>query len=509
MSDDDDFNSSSNDMSDFDEGDDEDDMDMSSNDGLSDELSDFSAEASNKKANEFVYEVLSAEEVMAKPLQMIEEVNEVLQVHPMLARQVLQYFNWNKENAVQRYFTEQEKIFKEAKLPRPEDLKSMADLPAKIDCTICFDTCKKSDVDALPCGHVFCKPCWRDYLMGQVLREGTARITCPAHNCHLSMDELSVLRLMDDQDGKKMYTKLAAKAFVRELKSLRWCPGSDCEYALKAEIMLPREVECKCGLKFCFQCGLPFHRPAPCDAMLKWEQKRSTEGESLAFFAKNTKNCPKCKALIYKDQGCQYMRCQQCSHAFCWICLTAVDHKSHNCNKFTGVSQDSERNEWNRYTHFYERWKGHADATKYEAKLMAKAEQIMKQLTEKGMNWIDAQFIKTAVESLKKARAILAVSYIMGYFLPTGTHVELFENYQGFMEEATEKLSEVLEDKKKDLIVDKRLEIINLTENLKVRIENFTAACEDDAFKAASGYKKEDKTFEIEAAYEGWIYNAS
>lgn len=224
------------------------------------------------------------------------------------------------------------------------------------------------------------------------------------------------------------------------------------------------------------------------------------------------------------------MRCQQCQHAFCWLCLGAFDHKAHNCNKFTGVEKGTERNEWNRYTHFYERYKvkifppsslspcfnvvlsslskAHADAVKFEPKLMAKAEQIMKQLTEKGMNWIDAQFIKTAVEMLKKARAILAVSYIMGYFLPEGTHIELFENYQGFMEEATEKLSEVLEDKKNELIVSKRLEVINLTESLKVRIENFCNAVEDNAFKAASGYQAADKLYEVEAEYQGWIYNA-
>ena len=155
-------------------------MDVGSDKDDGSELSDFSQEEPKEK--DFEYEILSAEEVMAKPLQMIEEVNEVLQVHPMLARQVLQYFNWNKENAVQRYFSEQEKvrrggkgarpraadtwqIFREAKLPRPEDLKTMASLPAKVDCTICFDTCAKKDVDALPCGHVFCRACWRDYLL--------------------------------------------------------------------------------------------------------------------------------------------------------------------------------------------------------------------------------------------------------------------------------------------------------------------------------------------------------
>ena len=101
--------------------------------------------------------------------------------------------------------------------------------------------------------------------------------------------------------------------------------------------------------------------------------------------------------------------------------------------------------------------------------LSAKSEQILKQLTDKGMNWIDAQFVKVAVQTVMQARAILAVSYVMGYFLPEGTNVELFESHQGFMEEATEKLSQVLEDKKEDAVVGRRIEVINLTENLKAR----------------------------------------
>jgi hypothetical protein len=62
---------------------------------------------------------------------------------------------------------------------------------------------------------------------------------------------------------------------------------------VRADLTLPKEVTCKCGSKFCFVCGLPYHRPATCDVMHRWEQKKSSEGESLAFFAKNTKNCPK------------------------------------------------------------------------------------------------------------------------------------------------------------------------------------------------------------------------
>jgi hypothetical protein len=44
--------------------------------------------------------------------------------------------------------------------------------------------------------------------MVKVLREGTARIECPANKCHLAMDELSVMRLIGSEDGKKLFTKV-------------------------------------------------------------------------------------------------------------------------------------------------------------------------------------------------------------------------------------------------------------------------------------------------------------
>ncbi len=34
----------------------------------------------------------------------------------------------------------------------------------------------------------------------------------------------------------------------------------------------------------------------------------------------NVKNCPKCRARIEKDGGCNHMTCQTCNHEWCWIC---------------------------------------------------------------------------------------------------------------------------------------------------------------------------------------------
>lgn len=51
---------------------------------------------------------------------------------------------------------------------------------------------------------------------------------------------------------------------------------------------------------------------------------------------------------------------------------------------------------------FFQRWKGHADANKYEAKLVAKAELIMKQLTDKGEEEKEKDSITLKLDSQKE-----------------------------------------------------------------------------------------------------------
>ena len=74
-----------------------------------------------------------------------------------------------------RYYTEKDKIMKSAQIPNPEDLKDIKNFPEVMDCTICFDEVKKRDLDALPCGHIFCKSCWNDYLTVMVSKNGASK----------------------------------------------------------------------------------------------------------------------------------------------------------------------------------------------------------------------------------------------------------------------------------------------------------------------------------------------
>ena len=54
--------------------------------------------------------------------------------------------------------------------------------------------------------------------------------------------------------------------------------------------------------------------------MARWIIKNSAESENLNWILANTKQCPKCKRPIEKNQGCMHMTCSQCKFEFCWLC---------------------------------------------------------------------------------------------------------------------------------------------------------------------------------------------
>ena len=62
-----------------------------------------------------------------------------------------------------------------------------------------------------------------------------------------------------------------------------------------------------------------------------------------------------------------------------------------------------------------------------------------------GMGWTEAQFLRKAVDTLSKCRRTLMYTYVFAYYLNKNTQLEIFEDNQSDLENATEILSQYLE----------------------------------------------------------------
>lgn len=133
-------------------------------------------------------------------------------------------------------------------------------------CDICCDDDPDMETVCVACGHRFCKTCYVHYLRQKIRDEGESRrIECPQDKCTVIVDEKTVERLMDPSTNEK-YRTLLNRTFVDDNDYLRWCPAPDCEYAIECHIpstsltSIVPTVQCNCGFRFCFGCGLADHQ---------------------------------------------------------------------------------------------------------------------------------------------------------------------------------------------------------------------------------------------------------
>ena len=97
-----------------------------------------------------------------------------------------------------------------------------------------------------------------------------------------------------------------------------FCSTPDCDVIVKMSgetrsgfHNLGIEINCECGETLCSKCGNQWHSPVKCELIKKWKIKCSDDSETMNWLNANTKECPKCKAAIEKNGGCNHMTCSK------------------------------------------------------------------------------------------------------------------------------------------------------------------------------------------------------
>ncbi|CAG0901879.1 unnamed protein product [Cyprideis torosa] len=392
---------------------------------------------------DFESEVFSTSEVVQYMMDCIEEVNSVLQLPVTITRMLLQYFQWDEEKLMEKFYDsgDSDELFKAAGIAKPPIVEAdffLSDTTIGV-CDICLLT---EQMFGWQCGHRFCLGCWDQYLTTKIMEDGKGQsIPCPASACDVLLDDLTVMKLVKDSRVRLRHQHLITNSFVQCNRQLKWCPAPDCNFCIKLDDPGPRSVQCQCGHIFCFRCVRSYHEPVPCALLNKWNRHY----QKYSYFIMHTKQCPKCGGLIEKSGGCNYVKCKYsgCNAEFCWICLRLTHFHFKGCNRFKEEEKGQVGTVGLRYTFFCKRFLSHSQSRKLESGLY---EVIWNQKNDHSVTSIEVQYLTKAVDILLACRTVLMHAFVFAFYVrDKNGQVAIFEENQRDLEAATECLSECLE----------------------------------------------------------------
>ncbi|XP_058069161.1 probable E3 ubiquitin-protein ligase ARI2 [Magnolia sinica] len=433
-------------------------------------------------------QVITKESLLEAQREDLCQVMDMLMLKERHARTLLIHHRWN----VERLSTElvekgRDRLFSEAGVTIEERKKHA--LPwsysrSLVTCNICFEEVSPNAVTTMDCGHCFCNDCWTENFIVQINDGQSKHIRCMEHKCNAICDEAVVRNLVSAKhpDIAERFDRHLLESYIVDNNKVKWCPSvPHCGNAIRVKGDSYCEVECTCGLQFCFNCLSEAHSPCTCQMWKFWGQKCQDESETVNWITVNTKPCPTCHKIVEKNGGCNLVVCT-CLQSFCWLCgaATGISHTwttidNHSCVRFgEDITEKAEcaKRDLHRYTHCYNRFNAHKDSLKLESNLKETIQNSISILESKEPGLRDHSWAMNGLYRLFRSRRILSYSYPFALYM-FGNNIfknemtkkelvlkqNLFEDLQQQLEVNVERLSNLLEQPFDQFLTHKVLEL--------------------------------------------------
>ncbi|KAL5562582.1 hypothetical protein UlMin_032329 [Ulmus minor] len=444
--------------------------------------------------------VITKESLLVAQREDLRRVMDLLSLREHHARTLLIHYRWDVEKLF-AVLVEKGKasLFMEAgvSIVEHQDPDSLLP-PSTVMCDICLEEIPGSEVTKMGCGHCFCNNCWTEHFVVKINDGQSKRIKCMAHKCNAICDEAVVRNLVSKKHPNlaEKFDRFLLESYIEDNKRVKWCPSTPhCGNAIRIEDDEFCEVECSCGLQFCFSCLSEAHSPCSCLMWELWVKKCRDESETVNWITVHTKPCPKCHKPVEKNGGCNLVSCI-CGQSFCWLCggATGRDHTwssiaGHSCGRYKGDREKkSERakRDLYRYMHYHNRYKAHTDSFKLESKLKESIQEKVSISEERDSQIRDFGWVTNGLYRLFRSRRVLSYSYPFAFYMfgdelfkdemtkeERELKQHLFEDQQQQLEGNVEKLSKFLEapfeQYSEDKVMEIRMQVINIstiTDNL-------------------------------------------
>ncbi|ELP90034.1 protein ariadne-1, putative [Entamoeba invadens IP1] len=374
-------------------------------------------------STEKCYEVIESHDIVKMITNLCVREADNLCIDEGNASVLLKNSDWSGDKLESKYFDNIEKVCKDSgvviETPPP---------PKDESCSICYEEGKML---SLGCGHYFCSNCWNERISTLLKTSGSNVIDslCMQHGCTCRINYVLVKKACNEETYKR-FMYFICKDFISHRKSYVFCPVDTCGRAIHYFDTSRHEVQivCKCGQRFCFQCGREMHKPVSCEQFMQWNDLVSNDSESMKFVNTISKPCFHCGLYTERVDGCNHMTCSRCKGEWCWMCRG--DWKTHGtqtggfykCNlydkseaKKLDMKADELKNENKRFLEYFDSY------IKYNnlERGVNKAEEKMKLIesNKEKTTGKPCKELSVAAEVLKEAFSVVKYSFVFSYFV--------------------------------------------------------------------------------------------
>lgn len=190
-------------------------------------------------------------------------------------------------------------------------------VPLKM-CSLCSEIKEVNAFTQLACGHsISCTNCLVAYIKSMISSHQLQQVKCPYCSRQISYQEVIDLLGTDTND----YIDLQTFNWAKYQEHLKHCPTPDCKFYFINESTCAHAITCpQCVKNYCNQCLISHDQNISC-AQAQANNQTSEVRANNQWKESHSKQCPRCKTHIEKNEGCNHMTCNNCHYEFCWICL--------------------------------------------------------------------------------------------------------------------------------------------------------------------------------------------
>ncbi|KAL6464835.1 hypothetical protein MHYP_G00271520 [Metynnis hypsauchen] len=197
----------------------------------------------------------------------------------------------------------------------------------ELDCTICYCTVMPGEGATLrECLHSFCRECLKQTIVNCM----DAEVKCPylddAYSCACTLQDREIKTLLTQEEYQKFLELRLSIAESRSENSYH-CKTPDCAGWCIFEDDV-NEFTCDiCNQTNCLLCKA-IHKGMNCkeyqdDLRVRAENdtaaRKTTEMLEMLLQNGEAMYCPKCRVIVQKKDGCDWICCLMCKTEICWV----------------------------------------------------------------------------------------------------------------------------------------------------------------------------------------------